>query len=150
MTELLFSITFLLAVPFWALMILAPKWGTTEKVIASPLIVVPPALVYLVLAVANFPDLWAAVSAPELGPLAEFLGTPEGTALGWAHFIAWDLFVGRWMYRQSRELGIHPLVMAPVLLVTILASPIGLLLFLPVRALRARREKTPHTVSQSV
>jgi len=142
-TEFLFSITFLVAVPFWALMILAPQWGVTEKVIASPLIVVPPALIYLVLAVANFPELWAAVSAPALGPLAEFLGTPQGTALGWAHFIAWDLFVGRWMYRRSRELGIHPLVMAPVLLVTILASPLGLLLFLPVRALRARtREAT--------
>lgn len=146
MTELLFSITFLLAVPFWALMIFAPKWGVTDRVIASPLIVVPPALVYLVLAVTNFADLWAAVSAPSLGPLAEFLGTPEGTALGWAHFIAWDLFVGRWMYRQSRELGIHPLVMAPILLVTILASPIGLLLFLPVRALRTRKEEPALTV----
>jgi hypothetical protein len=150
MTEFLFSITFLVAVPFWALMIFAPKWGTTAKVIASPLIVVPPALIYLVLAVANFPELWTAVSAPSLGPLAEFLGTPEGTALGWAHFIAWDLFVGRWMYRQSRELGIHPLVMAPILVVTILASPIGLLLFLPVRALRERREEHAPTVSQSV
>ncbi|HEX6344743.1 ABA4-like family protein [Umezawaea sp.] len=146
MTEVLFSTTFLLAVPFWALMILAPRWRTTEKVIASPLIVVPPALVYLVLAVANLPELWAAVSAPALGPLAEFLGTPEGTALGWAHFIAWDLFVGRWMYRQSRGLGVHPLVMAPILLVTILASPIGLLLFLPVRALRARRAEPALTV----
>jgi hypothetical protein len=146
MTELLFSITFLLAVPFWALMVFAPTWGPTGRIIASPLIVVPPALVYLVLAVANFADLWAAVSAPSLGPLAEFLGTPEGTALGWAHFIAWDLFVGRWMYRQSRELGIHPLVMAPILVVTILASPIGLLLFLPVRALRTRREEPTLTV----
>ncbi|MCS7482742.1 ABA4-like family protein [Umezawaea endophytica] len=147
MTQFLFSITFLVAVPFWALMILAPKWGTTAKVIASPLVVVPPALIYLVLAIANLPELWAAVSAPALGPLAEFLGTPEGTALGWAHFIAWDLFVGRWMYRQSRELDIHPLVMAPILLVTILASPIGLLLFLPVRALWARREEPAPTVS---
>jgi hypothetical protein len=150
MTELLFSITFLLAAPFWALMIFAPKWGVTGKVIASPLVVVPPALVYLVLAVANLPELWAAVSAPSLGPLAEFLGTPEGTALGWAHFIAWDLFVGRWMYRRSRELEIHPLVMAPILLVTILASPVGLLLFLPVRALRERGREPAHTVSQSV
>jgi len=146
MTELLFSITFLLAVPFWALMIFAPKWGVTERVIASPLIVVPPALVYVVLAAANFSALWAAVSAPALGPLAEFLGTPEGTALGWAHFIAWDLFVGRWMYRQSRELGIHPLVMAPILVVTILASPIGFLLFLPVRAVRTRTKEPAPTV----
>jgi Domain of unknown function (DUF4281) len=146
MTEFLFSITFLLAAPFWALMVLAPRWAVTAKVVASPLIVVPPALVYLALAVANLPELWAVVSAPALGPLAEFLGTPEGTALGWAHFIAWDLFIGRWMYRQSRELDVHPLVMAPILLVTILASPLGMLLFLPVRALRARRPEPGPTV----
>ncbi|WNV83768.1 ABA4-like family protein [Umezawaea sp. Da 62-37] len=146
MTETLFSITFPLAAPFWALMILAPAWRVTERVIASPLIAAPPALVYLVLAAPDLPKLLSVVSRPELGPLAEYLGTPAGTALGWAHFIAFDLFVGRWMYRQSRELGIHPLVMAPILLVTIMAAPIGLLLFLPVRALRTRKEEPAPTV----
>ena len=44
--QLLFALTFPLAAPFWALMILAPGWSVTRRVIASPLIVVPPLLVY--------------------------------------------------------------------------------------------------------
>ncbi|PRY31005.1 ABA4-like family protein [Umezawaea tangerina] len=141
MSETLFSITFLPAAPFWLLMILAPKWRVTERAVASPLIVVPPALIYLVLLVPDFTTVLPLVSRPELAPLAEYLGTPAGTAIAWAHFIAFDLFVGRWMYRQSRELDIHPLLMAPILVVTIMVAPVGLLLFLPVRALRTRKEE---------
>jgi hypothetical protein len=78
--------------------------------------------------------------------LSDFLGTPEGATIAWAHFIAWDLFIGRWIYRQSRELDVHPLVMAPILLLTVLMSPVGLLAFLPIRAVRARRVIHPLTV----
>jgi hypothetical protein len=144
--ERLFSLTFLCAAPFWALMIFAPHWRTTGRIMASPYVVVPPALIYAALVAMHFPAVWAAVSSPEPGPLSDFLGTPEGATIAWAHFIAWDLFIGRWIYRQSRELDVHPLVMAPILLLTILMSPVGLLAFLPIRAVRARRVIHPLTV----
>ena len=146
MIERLFSLTFLCAVPFWALMIFAPNWRTTARIMASPYVVVPPALIYAAVVAAHFPAVWAAVSSPQLGPLAEFLGTPEGTTIAWAHFIAWDLFIGRWIYRRSRELDVHPVLMAPILLLTILMSPIGLLVFLPIRAVRTRQGNHPLTV----
>ena len=73
------------------------------------------------------------VTRPELAPLAEFMSTGTGAALVWAHMIAWDLFVGRWMYLEGRRLDVHPLVMAPVLVITILLAPVGLPLFLIVR-----------------
>ena len=44
--------------------------------------------------------------------------------------IAFDLFVGRWACLDSRERGIPALVMAPVLLLTILLGPLGLLVYL--------------------
>ncbi len=46
--QILFAIAFPLALPFWALMILAPTWSVTQRIIASPLIVVPPLLVYAI------------------------------------------------------------------------------------------------------
>jgi hypothetical protein len=42
------------------------------------------------------------------------------------------------MYREGRRLGIHPLVMGPLLVFTILLSPFALLLFLPLRAVKER------------
>lgn len=53
--------------------------------------------------------------------------------------IAWDLLVGQWMYLQGRKLGLSPLLMGPLLVLTILLSPFGLLIFLAVRAVRLRR-----------
>jgi hypothetical protein len=132
-TEVLFNVVFLLAAPFWALMILAPGWRWTERIIGSPLIVVPAALVYAVLALPDLGQLLPAVARPTLDGVRELLGTPAGATLGWAHFIAFDLFVGRWMYLDGRRRGVHPLVMAPLLILTILLAPLGLLGYLGVR-----------------
>lgn len=133
MTATLFDLTFLLIAPFWALMILAPKWSWTKKIAESHLIVLPPVVIYVVLMIPVLPELLPLVTRPELAKLAEFMSTDTGAALVWAHMIAWDLFVGRWMYLEGRRLDVHPLVMAPVLVITILLAPVGLPLFLIVR-----------------
>jgi hypothetical protein len=133
MTATLFDLTFLLIAPFWALMILAPKWSWTRKIAESHLIVLPPVVIYVVLMIPVLPELLPLVTRPELAKLAEFMSTDTGAALVWAHMIAWDLFVGRWMYLEGRRLDVHPLVMAPVLVITILLAPVGLPLFLIVR-----------------
>ncbi|TWP48103.1 DUF4281 domain-containing protein [Lentzea tibetensis] len=136
MTTTLFDLTFLLVAPFWALMILFPKWWFTHKVSESPLIVLPPLAIFAVLAASRLPELWAVVSTPELGEFTAFVGTPEGAALIWAQVLAWDLFIGRWMYLESRRLDISPLLMAPIMVGTILLSPVGLPVFLAVRRYR--------------
>ena len=131
--ETLFAWTFPLAAPFWALMILAPGWSVTRRVIGSPLIILPSALVYALLVLPQLSTFLPAVADPSLGGVSALLGGPVGAAAGWAHFIAFDLFVGRWMYLEGRRLNVHPLVMAPVLVITILLAPVGLPLFLIVR-----------------
>jgi hypothetical protein len=145
--ELLFSLAFPLALPFWALMIVAPGWSWTRRIIGSPLIVVPPVLVYALAVLPEFGTVVAAVSSPQLVGVAALLGSPIGAAAGWAHFIAFDLFVGRWCHLDARERGIHPLVMAPVLLLTILLAPLGLLVYLGLRAVLPSR--APATVAAS-
>jgi hypothetical protein len=133
MTAILFKLTFLLIAPFWALMIFAPGWSWTRRIAESHLIVLPPVVIYVVLMIPVLPELLPLVTRPELAELAEFASTDAGAALVWAHMIAWDLFVGRWMYLEGRRLNVHPLVMAPVLVITILLAPVGLPLFLIVR-----------------
>jgi hypothetical protein len=43
-----------------------------------------------------------------------------------------------WVYLDSRERGRHPVLMAPVLLLTIMFGPLGLLTYLAIRPLRAK------------
>jgi hypothetical protein len=132
-TGALFSLTFTVVAPFWALMIVLPHWSWTKRIVASPWIVVPPVVIYAILVLGSFGEVFPAVTSPTLDGVRELLGTADGAAAGWAHMIAFDLFVGRWAYLDSRVRGIPALVMAPVLLLTILLGPLGLPAYLLVR-----------------
>jgi|GEM_PF-617998 len=138
MIATLFQLTFAVAAPFWALMILLPTWSWTRRIIGSPLIVVPPLVIYLLIMIPIFPDFWRAVSAPDLAVLQTLLGTPAGAATVWAHLIAFDLFIGRWMYLDARTRGVSAFLVSPILLLTIFLSPVGLLCYLLLRSVAGR------------
>ena len=133
MTAALFGLTFLVAAPFWAMMILLPRWSGTARIIASPWIVAPPVLIYAALVLPALGDVLPAVASPTLESVRGLLGTDTGAAAGWAHFIAFDLFVGRWIWLDSRRRAVPALVMAPVLLLTIMLGPLGLAVYLLLR-----------------
>lgn len=133
MTELAFDAAFPLALPFWVLMIVAPGWGWTRRIVGSPLIVLAPLVAYLFAVVPILPEFAAEMVSPDFDGVRAVLSSADGTALVWAHLIAFDLFVGRWMYLDSRERHIPPLLMAPVLVLTILLSPFGLMAYLALR-----------------
>ncbi|MFJ5140240.1 ABA4-like family protein [Streptomyces sp. NPDC088707] len=145
MTGFLFELTFLLAAPVWLLMIFAPAWRITERVAASPLTVLPLLVVWAVLAVPVAPELWTAVSSPDIDTFRDLVALANGAGAIWAQVIAWDLLLGQWMYREARRLAMPPLLMGPLLVLTVLLSPLGLPLFLVVRAVwttRAPRRRT--------
>lgn len=101
--------------------------------------VVPVLLIYLALAVPVFPELWTAVSSPDLGTFRELTALADGAGAIWSQVIAWDLLIGQWMYREARRLRIPALLMGPLLVFTILLSPFGLLAFLGLRTAWIRR-----------
>ncbi|HEY0454049.1 ABA4-like family protein [Actinophytocola sp.] len=138
----LFDLAFLLAAPFWALMILLPTWRWTRRVVASPWIVAPVLVVWAVAAVPLFGPLWTVVAGPSLDGLRALVAEPGAVTLLWAQIIAWDLFIGRWMYLDGRERGVPPLVMSPLLVLTIVLSPIGLPLHLVLRRFTRGRSRT--------
>ena len=133
MTGFLFSLTFAVAAPFWALMIVLPRWSWTARIVGSPLIVLPAVLIYAVLVIPALGEVLPAVASPTLNSVRELLGTANGAAAGWAHMIAFDLFVGRWSWLDARTRAVPALVMAPILVLTIMLGPLGLVVYLLVR-----------------
>ena len=133
MTEFLFELSFLVAAPFWALMILAPRWARTVRIVRSPLIVLPPVVVYAVLVLPALGDVLPAVANPTLPGIRELFATATGAAAVWAHVIAFDLFVGRWIWLDARERNAPWWVVSPLLVLTILLAPFGVLLYLGLR-----------------
>ncbi|WP_037504393.1 ABA4-like family protein [Sphingomonas astaxanthinifaciens] len=150
----LFGVTNLVAVIGWALLLFAPRRPGTYSVIlfgGVGLLCLTYA-VLLVLLVGGLVDPGAAGTRPfdysdySIGGIRALFGTDAGVVVGWTHYLAFDLFVGLWISRDADNKGFGRLVQAPFLLLTFLAGPLGLILWLFVRERRARalaRAKTP-------
>lgn len=131
--EILFQTSNLLVLPFWALMILLPHWRWSERIARSPWIVAPVALLYTVLVLPRLAALAPMLANPQVETIASLLGTPAGATIAWAHFLAFDLLAGRWIYLEGRSNSITAWVLSPILLLVLLFGPLGFLLFLFVR-----------------
>ena len=114
--------------PAWLLLALAPNWRWTQWIVHA--IWIPGLL--------GFAYLWAMLSAgtpPEGGGFGSLAGvmlllsSPHAALAGWIHYLAFDLFVGAWESRDARRLGISPLLVVPCLFFTLMAGPVGLLLY---------------------
>jgi hypothetical protein len=93
-----------------------------------------PALLYAALVLPRLREIWPAVVRPTLSGVAALLGSPAGATIAWVHFLAFDLFVGRWIYLDSQDRQISAWLMAPVLFLTLMLGPAGFLLYLIVRS----------------
>lgn len=134
--ETIFSVSFLLTAPFWAMMILVPRWRWTKRIIASPLIILPAALLYVVLIIPALTEAIPLLAAPTLENIVRLLATEEGATIGWIHFLAFDLFVGRWAFLDSQKRQISPWLMAPVLFFILMLGPLGFTLYMLVRVIK--------------
>jgi hypothetical protein len=131
--ERIFSLSGLLVFPFWLLMIFVPHWRWTQRILQSPLVAVASALLYAVLVIPQIGVLAPELLRPSLSSIAALLATPAGATIGWIHFLAFDLFVGRWIYLDSHERGITAWVISPVLFLTFLFGPLGFVSYLCLR-----------------
>jgi Domain of unknown function (DUF4281) len=75
----------------------------------------------------NIPDFTT------LAGVMALFDSPGGATIGWIHYLAFDLFVGIWIARNADRRGMHRVVQFPVLFLTLMAGPIGLLLYLLLR-----------------
>ena len=88
--------------------------------------------------------LLAAASPPEgagFGSIAEvraLFASDAALAAGWVHYLAFDLFVGAWIARDARALGLSHGATLPALVLTLVFGPFGLLLHLLRRGLSGR------------
>jgi len=136
--EFLFQISTIFVMPFWIAMAFFPRHNRIVNVIRSPWIIIVPAIFYLILALPIVGDILIAVSVPNLDALVELLATPLGTTISWMHFLAFDLFVGRWIYLDAHDRSISPIIIAPILFLTLMLGPVGYLTYMILRTILSR------------
>jgi uncharacterized PurR-regulated membrane protein YhhQ (DUF165 family) len=136
-TALLFRICNTAVIPCWALLIFAPGWVWTQRIVHSALVPALLGSVYVSIALFGPPAPEGAGFGSLEGVMLLFT-VPEGVLAGWVHYLVFDLFVGAWEARDARRRGIHPALVGPCLILTLMLGPAGLLAYLALRAVRER------------
>jgi hypothetical protein len=125
----------------WALLVLLPRKRWVVDGVAGKAIPALLAAFYAAIVALQWGGSEGGFSS--LSDVAELFGNPWILLAGWIHYLAFDLFVGCWEVRDSRERGIPHVLVVPCLILTFLFGPAGWLLYLVLRSVHGaviRRE----------
>lgn len=125
--ETIFSIANLVALVGWLLLIFAPRWKWTQKIVVSGAVSLLLSVAYLVLIVLFFGKAEGGFSS--LADVMKLFTNPYAALAGWIHYLAFDLFVGGWEVKDAGKRGISHWFVMPCLILTFLLGPIGFLLY---------------------
>ncbi len=120
----------------WLLLLLAPRWCWTRRLI--PWLAIAPlcASYAILLAIGSFGAGGGEGGFSSLEQVRLLFSSDAVLLAGWLHYLAFDLFVGLWMTGDSRGRSISRWLVAPCLMLTFFAGPVGLLLYLALRSVR--------------
>jgi len=124
--ELLFSVANLLALASWIAMAILPRWHATPNIIVVAAILLL-SMLYLFLIVLFFGQADGGFGT--LAQVKRLFANDFAALAGWVHYLAFDLFIGRWMLLDSQRVDLSHWLMLPCLALTFLFGPIGLLMY---------------------
>jgi hypothetical protein len=130
--ETLFSAANTIAMAGWLALLVAPRTPLITWRIAGLALPGLLAALYAVLLALHAPGAEGGFSS--LAGVAALFRTEGVLLAGWVHYLAFDLFIGAWICRRGAAEGMNPWLVRLCLPPTFLAGPVGLLLFLGLRA----------------
>jgi hypothetical protein len=138
---LIFTIFNTLILPQWLLMIFAPKWKWTLWLVNSYLVPLSIAVAYAFLVL---PTLFGGGEMPDFSTFEGVknlfkIGSDEVVVGGWFHYLAFDLLVGSWILTDSQKHNVKHWFVAPCLFLTLMAGPVGFLVYQGVKKITIKR-----------
>ncbi len=136
--EMIFSLSSGLAMLGWLGLIFLPKSALARELLPSVIIPVLLGVTYTYL---MFSFRGEAPAGGGFGTLAEVKALFSIDALllaGWVHYLAFDLFVGAWIVRDSQDRDINHFLILPCLFFTLMTGPFGLLIYLLLKRLNGK------------
>jgi hypothetical protein len=117
----------------WVLIVLSPCWKWADKAVMGVIVAVL-AAAYGTFNFSHLGDVGGLPAFFTYEGAQRVFANPGLQLAAWAHILAVDLVAGVWMLHNSRRHQIRHLVMVPVYLITIVLGPVGVLLYVVVRA----------------
>jgi hypothetical protein len=133
-----FSLANTAVIPFWLLLALFPRNRFITHVLCPILV---PAAYGVLYAACVFAGMGSGpgLDFSSLAALREVFASDVALLAGWVHYIAFDLFVGSWVVRDSVREELPHLAVVPVLFLVLMLGPLGMLCYLALRVFIQRR-----------
>lgn len=137
----LFSVGSMLAMLAWLALAASPRaapWAPRVRFVAGRVLPVILAVGYVALFASH------GMGDGGYGSIAavqRLFAAPPLLAAGWLHYLAFDLFVGAWIAERAAAIRLPHALVLPLLALTFLFGPAGLLAFVVVRLLWSRRPR---------
>jgi hypothetical protein len=135
--ELIFTIGSNLAMVGWILLVFAPKWRWTKRIVIYGSIPLLLSIAYLFIISFSFGSTEGGFGSLEEVKL--LFQNPWMLLAGWLHYLAFDLFIGSWELGNAQKLGINHFLVVPCLLLTFFFGPVGLLLYFIIRWVNTKK-----------
>lgn len=135
--DTIFALINTAVLPAWALLLLAPRWRWTQAIAHSVTVPLLAGVYVVLIAFALATDSGAqGADFTTLEGVAAISSHPLGVVAGWAHYLAFDLFVGGWVGRDARRARLPHWQVVPCLVLCFVAGPAGLFAYLVLRRVR--------------
>jgi len=121
--SIIFSICSNLVMPQWLLMIVAPKWKWTHKLVDSKIIPLILSVVYIIYLLQG---MGGEGGFGSLEGVMKLFTVEELALAGWVHYLAFDLLIGSWVLKKSQKLEIAHWWIIPCLILCFIAGPVSL------------------------
>ena len=132
--DLLFDLANLSVMPAWFMLIVLPRWSATRTLVHSMLYPLVLGAVYTIGLFLSVFGMGAADGGfTTIEGVRALFSTDIGILVGWVHYLLFDLFVGAWIARDAQRRGFNHWLLIPCLLLTYMAGPFGLLLYVILR-----------------
>jgi hypothetical protein len=120
----------------WILLLFAPTWKYTQSIVLNGIIIVFAVLYTFMLAVdiANFDPN----SFSTLENVKALFQNDNAVAAGWLHYLAFDLFVGAFIVKESQKNEISRWIYTLILPFAFMFGPVGYLLFFVVKTFKTK------------
>jgi hypothetical protein len=126
----------------WLLLIILPHWKFTQGLILHGIIVLF-ALLYTYL-IGKDIGSFDPNSFSTLANVKALFQDDDAVAAGWLHYLAFDLFVGAYIVKESIKLNISRWIYSLILPFTFMFGPVGYLIFFMVKVSKTKKIADVH------
>lgn len=120
----------------WVLLIVIPNWKYTQAIVLNGVVAVL-SILYAFMIIKDIGS-FDPESFNTLENVKVLFQSDSAVAAGWLHYLAFDLLVGAYIVKKSKEIELSRWIYTPILFLTFMFGPIGYLSYFIAKVIKLK------------